>query len=367
MARLRVSLVLVVLGASLALSGCPSSTTASNVPIEMLGATYGSVSCSVVQDCYGDALVRLLTGTTTSAACEARAEAGYTNAALPRYQAAIAMGTLTYDGSQAGACVDALTAEGCAAVTARTPAACDLLFVGHVALGGACALDEECAGDAYCSVTTACPGTCQAYGASGSACTRDQACQTGLRCGNGTCMAPGGAGAACQGTTGVDCSGGLICAGGSATRAGVCTSVDAVFVGAMGAACNPTNGQLCMQGLSCIVASATSQTCGAGGLAAGSACSLSLPDMCAAGFYCMGPSLAVMPPVFDGTCAPLPLAGQACATVVAGQSCADGSICQANVCVELQENGGPCTTDANCYGNHCAAGTCTAPTYCPTP
>lgn len=368
MARSNLALFSLVLF-SLALAGCPSSTTpGSDVPIERLGAQYGNVTCEVIRDCYGDAIVALISGATTQAACEMRAEAGYLNAALPRYQAAIAMGTMSYDATQAGACIDALRAEGCAVVSARTPPECDRLFVGHVATGGACALDEECQGDAYCSITAACPGTCQAYGGSGAACTRDQACQSGLRCGNGTCQAPGGVGASCQGTTGVECAGGLICQGGSTTRTGTCASVDAVFVGTMGAACNPQNGQLCMDGLSCIVASATSQTCGTGGLSVGTACTLALPDQCAPGSYCEGPSLTALPPVFTGTCRALPIDGMPCATVVAGQSCADGAVCGASdrACHQVHANGGSCIDDSGCYSGLCRSGTCAVPTYCPS-
>lgn len=364
MARLRLSLGVAVIGTALGLTGCPSSSTPSSVPIEMLGATYGSISCSLIRDCYGDALAAALTGSTSETACVTRAEGGYTNGALPRYQAAIAMGTMTYDGSQAGACVDALRAEGCAAVSSRAPAACDALFVGHVALGGACALDEECVGDAYCSVTTACPGTCQSYGGPGAACTRDQACQSGLRCGNGTCQAPGGAGASCQGTTGVECGGGLICAGGSSMRTGTCTAVTSVFAAGSGQACNVAMSQLCASGLSCIVMSATSQTCGTGGLASGAGCNLALPDQCAAGLYCNGPDIAMGR--LTGTCAVLPTAGMPCATVLAGQACADGHTCDSGTCVEVQENGGACTVDSDCFGSHCVSGVCTAPTYCPS-
>jgi hypothetical protein len=365
--RNRLSLALGVIGATVALSGCPSSTTPSDVPIEMLGATYGSVSCNVIRDCYGASIVALFTGTSGIDACEARAEAAYVNAALPRYQSAIEMGTLSYDGSQAGACVDALNALGCAAVNSRAPAACDALFIGHVAPGGACALDEECEGAAYCNIAGACPGTCQPFVAAGGACTGDQACASGLRCSGGTCMVPAGDGASCQGMTGADCAGGLICQGGSAMRAGTCHTVDAVFAAASGAACNPTMGPLCQEGLSCIIESATSQTCGAGGLAAGAACHLSLPDQCATGFYCDGPSLMTMPPRFDGTCTALPTAGMPCASVVAGPACSDGNVCDSGMCVRIQENGGTCTMDMDCYGGQCRSGTCAVPTYCPTP
>lgn len=366
MARLRLSRSAPLLALALAvpLSGCPSSTTAGgDVPIEMLGQMYGNVTCGVLVDCYGESIVRLFTGSSSEASCAARLAAGYTNGALPRYQAAISMGTMSYDASQAGACIDALNAQGCGVVTSRPPAACDALFVGHVAVGGACAIDEECQGNAYCSADTACPGTCQTFVSSGGTCTRDAACATGLRCGNGTCQAPGGAGASCQGGTGVECAGGLICAGGSTTATGTCRATSEVFAAGSGQACNVLMSQFCQEGLSCIVAGITSQTCGTGGLASGAACHPSVPDACAVGLYCAGTNPTGGD--FDGTCTALPGDGMACATSVLGSFCADGTVCVSGTCRTVQANGGSCTDGAQCFSADCSSGTCIAPPYCP--
>jgi hypothetical protein len=341
------------------MAGCGNSTPAS-VPIEMLGSSYAAVSCGLIRDCYGDAVLTALYGVSSEAACETRAAAGYVNAALPRYQAAITMGTLSYDGTFAQDCLDAIHASGCAAITGRTPDACNALFTGHVAAGGACAIDEECAGDAYCLADAACPGTCQAFGGPGASCTRDQACQQGLQCSNGNCQTPGGVGASCQGMTGVDCNGGLICQGGTATQAGTCAATSTVFGAASGAACNVQMQQLCSTGISCIVMSATSQTCGPDNLASGAACHLSAPDQCQPGFYCHGATVMAA-----GTCMALPAAGQPCATVPFGASCADGSVCDSMMCVAVQANGGACPVDDDCFGGRCSAGSCAVPTYCP--
>jgi hypothetical protein len=354
-------------GLVLVLAACSNNTAGMNVPITMLGPTYGSATCSVIAACYGTGVFSLVAGVSSQAACQARASAAYTNGALPRYQAAIAMGTLTYDGTQAQACVDAVNALGCAATTTRRPGACAQLFVGHVALGGACAMDEECMGDAYCSLTTACPGTCQARAASGATCTNDNGCQSGLRCGGtGTarsCVTPAGDGAACQGTTGNDCGGGFICVGGSATMAGMCHTVASVFAAASGAACNPVNGQLCQPGLSCVVTSGSNITCMAGGTANGMPCHASLPDQCVTGSYCSGTNVTAG--MFAGTCAPLPTAGMPCANVTFGQRCADGNACDGAVCAAVVDNGGTCTTNADCSSGLCRSGTCAAYGYCP--
>lgn len=344
-------------------AGCSQSTTASNVPIEMVGTLYADALCSAIHTCYGDTIGAFVTGAPSQAACQHQAELAFEDGALPRFQAAIAMGTLTYDGSQAAACQAATMALGCGIVSSRSPAACRAMFVGHVAPGGACALDEECMGDAYCSVDTACPGSCQARVTSGGACTRDAACADGLRCASGHCSTPALEGASCQGTTGVDCAGGMICAGGSSTANGTCRSVATIMSGAAMGACNLQQGQFCMAGLSCEVAGITSMTCVTDGIAVGMPCHLSLPDECAEGAYCNGPDISRG--VLDGTCAPLPTAGQPCATVVAGLRCAVGAHCNAmNNCATVQETGGACTEDGDCFSGRCASGACVAPGYC---
>ncbi len=344
-------------------AGTSADAPATNVPIEMEANVYASTLCPLLESCYGATVAELLTNTSSLAGCERQAEAQWTNGALPRYQAAIAMGTLSYDGTQSAACMAAMQALGCAIVQSRPPAACQRLFVGHVAIGGACALDEECMGEAYCAADTACPGSCQPRGGAGVACTRDSVCADGLHCTSAHCSAPGGEGASCQGATGIDCAGGLICSGGSAMMAGMCRSVSSVFSTPIGAACNVGEGRLCMPGLSCVVMSATSQVCAAGGLAIGAACHLALPDPCAAGAFCQGANLATGH--LDGTCAALPTAGQACATELVGSRCAERFHCNAmSVCAAVHETGGSCSEPADCIDGHCAAGTCTAPGYC---
>jgi hypothetical protein len=228
-------------------------------------------------------------------------------------------------------------------------------------LGGACAIDEECMGDAYCSADTACPGTCQAFGGAGAACTRDPACQQGLQCTNGSCQTPGGAGASCQGMTGVECVGGYICQGGSTTMAGTCTSAMTVFSGASGTTCSAQTQHFCAAGLSCVIASASSQTCGPDNLAAGAACHIAVPDQCSAGFFCSGATLMAA-----GTCTALPTDGMPCGMSFGANVCAENHVCESGTCRPIRANGGACTTDNDCFGGHCTGSVCTAPTYCPS-
>lgn len=342
------------------LLGCSSPAS---IPLDMLGAEYGRATCGVLRSCYGDTIVQLLTNTSSSAGCDDRVAGQFENGLLPRYQAAIDMGRMTYDASQARACIDSIAGEGCAAVSSRTTAACDNLFVGHVAAGGACAIDEECSGDSFCNTGSACPGTCQARGGSGASCGENAGCESGLVCASGACAAPGGAGASCGGTTGVQCAGGLICSGQTGTTPGTCTATSTVLAGASGATCNAQGTQLCMNGLACTVASPTMQTCGPDGIAPGAACHPAFPDACQAGYYCGGTAPAMGD--FDGNCAALPTAGMPCATVVVGPTCADGATCEGTMCVTVQANGGACTANGDCLGGQCNSGVCRAPTYCP--
>lgn len=78
---------------------------------------------------------------------------------------------VSYDAAAARTCVDAIRAQGCealAAVFEKVEAACDGVFKGTVADGGACLVNDECAGGASCDVSmcmgdgVCCMGVCKA-------------------------------------------------------------------------------------------------------------------------------------------------------------------------------------------------------------
>src|SRR5262249_17309410 len=118
--------------------------------------------------------------------------------------------------------------------------------------GGACERNEECGADSFCSITTACPGVCQARVGSGGTCTTGNACEAGLACNMGTCGAAARAGAACNGTTGVSCEGlAYACVGDDGATAGTCTAWTTLFAGVVGEPCDPTDEDFCDEGLSC--------------------------------------------------------------------------------------------------------------------
>ncbi len=363
MHRFHTSLAALVITLSLTLVGCPSSTTApSTVPIEDLGGRYATTFCGLLTDCYGEVVRDALLGISSEADCIALFERQYMEQALPRYQQAIAEGTMSYDGTQAQACLDATTAQGCAAINSRGTSACDGLLIGEVAPGGVCSINEQCAGDAYCMNTTVCPGTCQPRGSVGATCTSDDACQGGMKCTGGSCTVPAAEGAPCGGATNIECGGGLICAGASATAAGNCRTPETVQNGALHGACNVQMTQLCEPGLSCVVAGLTSMSCETGGLALDAACHVAVPDACASGTFCSGTDVTMGD--LDGTCAPLPSAGMNCATVLFGPRCGSGLRCDTGTCRGTSTTGGACATSADCYSGTCTGGACAAAMLC---
>lgn len=100
----------------------------------------------------------------SEADCEAMARA-LIGGALPLFEASVSAGRIAYDADDARTCLDAARAETCAQFWGTEPytepAACDTTFVGTVADGGACTLDDDCktAGSSCDGTTKVCtPG-----------------------------------------------------------------------------------------------------------------------------------------------------------------------------------------------------------------
>lgn len=130
---------------------------------------------------------------TNQAECEATLTALYQSFLID--QAAIDAGRLGYDSAAAGECLDAAAGAACGGAAPTSSAACDRVFVGKVAVGGACEDDDECAGEATCDGD---PGACVALPALGAACTGS--CVTGAYCDFDTsvCLALQANGTACD-------------------------------------------------------------------------------------------------------------------------------------------------------------------------
>jgi hypothetical protein len=345
---------LFVTGASLA-AGCPSSNTG-NLTRAEYDAQFVPALCDAVEACAGATVSQVFLA--AAGGCEAGFGAGWENAVVPAMDMAIARGTVTYDAAAARACLDALRANPCG-FNANGPAAiaCQRVFVGSQPAGGPCSLNEECGVEQFCSITTACPGTCQARRTSGQDCSEDRHCAAGLACQDGMCTAPPREGAGC--TELGDCALGLLCASGQ------CRPVDDVLVGAEGTSCNLQMGPLCRDGLSCVVdmvsVAGATFVCRMPA-AAGGTCRLGIPTQCPVGFACVGTD--PMRADFEGTCEPVPSTEDAPCDALSG--CAAGLRCDDGNCVRVRDNGEACETSSQCASGQCNGGTCVAPMLCGT-
>lgn len=353
--------------ATIAAAGCGGGDGGGGPTLDEFGSRNASTICEALIGCYGADIVELFVGPD----CQRTFLSLWDQAQRPRLEEAIARGSVTYDASRADACLAAVAAAGCGAIDRPSLPDCEAALAGTIAPGGACSIDEECMGDSYCRTDAACPGTCQARVASGSACTSDAACQAGLRCAGGTCQAPARAGAACEGPTMIQCAGGLLCLGASAggagmpARAGACRAIDAVRSAALGDLCDPqsSEGPLCMAGLSCALTGVSGGTMPVfeceSEASSGGPCHLGVPDPCPTGEFCDG----VMPFMgdFDGTCTALPGSGEPCQ----GGRCAEGLRCNAaSTCTPVSDVGGACSEGADCYSGSCEGGTCVEGMLC---
>lgn len=362
----RLSSSSLVLAITVSLAGCPSDPggVPANVPLADLPGVLAPAMCGIYADC-GGPVVTLVYG--NEADCAAQLAARFSDGEIGTLQAAIDAGNIAYHGDLVGDCIAALNAAGCA--LGNPFETCEGIFEGLVDDGGACELNEECGDGSYCAISGACPGACQARVMSGATCSSSDGCQPGLVCTSGSCRAPAGEGAACEGTTGVSCSNiGLTCAGSDGATAGTCAQLASFFSGAVGEICDPDMEDLCDEGISCafdgLDGTSPRFRCVAR-VAAGAACTIALPDMCPDDQFCSGVSLMGTPDV-EGTCAPLPTAGEPC-TVPVGvpvPRCAARLVCVGTMgtnpgtCEVLGRLGASCASDATCASSLCTSGTC---------
>lgn len=113
-----------MMGSLLVLAACDGG-----VPLESIPAEAAGVICGIAETCYG----RLADRVGGGAQCRRDLEGGFANGALPRWQAAIDAGTLTYDPALGSACVEAQRAAGCSIFISPPPQACRDMFTGTVA------------------------------------------------------------------------------------------------------------------------------------------------------------------------------------------------------------------------------------------
>lgn len=272
---------------------------------------------------------------------------------------AVKKGTVRYDGVEAQKCIDAVNTQ------CRPVGRCDDVFVGTVALGGACGDSQECSGDSWCDRTATCPGVCAAKLGAGSkvphveacstrrvllassgditclpnpregdACTTTSECSNGLSCRDGACVTAPTAGQPCDGAT---------CAVGFRCVAGTCLAW-----AKRGEACaneSSSGGAPCQQGLAC-----RDGVCG-DMLREGESCAGN-SNRCGAGLQCV-----------NSTCTRRGEAGAACRSLF---DCDVGFWCDGTTCVAKQNAGSACTANGACaLGLTCIDGACAVPVCAP--
>ncbi|MCX4242397.1 Dickkopf N-terminal cysteine-rich domain-containing protein [Paraliomyxa miuraensis] len=264
--------------------------------------------------------------------------------------AAIANGTVIYDASAAGTCLDAIrnaTCEGFLDTFAEE--SCERVFQGTIDNGNACFISEQCVSQ-YCQATectmACCQGTCIApppEAAVGQDCTGEAFCVDGAYCDyeTGLCAAEKAAGETCPG--GYECRSGLSCI------SGVCDPGPGE-----GAACADFQ---CAAPFACDIDSMTCQRLRGEGEACNPEASI-----CALGLSCDAGS---------NTCAVPGGVGSSCDYGFIGTGCSGDLYCDYDLefgegtCQPLVANGGACEDDEACESQYCGmAGTCEPEPVC---
>jgi len=235
---------------------------------------------------------------------------------------AVKGGTIAYDEGQAQACIDEVSGQNCNFEGFYTTSACDTVFTGKVAMGGACQISAQCAGDATCVQT-------------------DMNCDRDTMCCAGTCGAPSttvAMGGSCAAET-AECAEGTYCNG---------SDVCAALITTAGTACDSF--LACANPMICNIF-ADMPTCEkpAG---KGETCSLDALIACAD---------------FSQFCDPATM--KCVAAVAVGGACPDGvdcvgyATCVSGTCQKNADKGGACSdTGVECLGSlDCTNGSCVAP------
>lgn len=248
---------------------------------------------------------------------------------LDTIKTGIANGTIKYSGDDAADCIDQLGGRGCTFTGFHNENACEGVFTGTVATGGACSIDLQCANQGNCEIT----GNCDP----------DTMCCTG------TCM--GGSSESALGGPCNDeihtCATNAYCKPGATSGAvGTCTAL----VAGEGSACDAVSA--CVNPLYCNVNFQTGMgTCKKPAASKATCSRMDLIPCADSRDYCDATSSTCTRRIaVGGTCSgTLPCVGYA--------SCINGA------CVADIPLGGACTGDgADCAGDlDCISGTCQVP------
>lgn len=245
---------------------------------------------------------------------------------MGQVEADVASGKVKYNGGQVASCLSVYDTVGCSITESENlqmPQACQTVFQGTVATGGACYNDEECV-SLLCNrggcggVTGCCAGTCESVpvtvasggdcGAAGTTCADGTYCKLDSTSTSATCTPLVAAGQSCTSLFG-QCAGGKVCVSATAGGPRTCGSP-------------PAEGQACPEGICDVNA-----------------------DTC------------------DGTtntCIRKIAVGGACPS---GAGCVGYAICDptTKMCVAQHAAGGACSTPTDCLGTLvCTNGSCVA-------
>lgn len=244
----------------------------------------------------------------------------------------IASGKIMYDASEAGKCLDeyntSCTFDG---FMNGSDSACNHVFSGTVAQGGACFESLECAGGASCTQT-------------------DSSCDASTTCCPGTCGAPAptavALGGVCQGSS--DCAGKAYC---KFPDSGMGDSICTALIQTEGTACGDIDA--CADPMYCDLDFSTFMGVCTTAAASGAMCNKDELLPCTdARDYCDPTSMK---------CTRKVAVGGACPTDV---DCVGFATCVNAVCVAKPSVGDTCVDgqDPACLGTlSCVGGTCTAP------
>jgi hypothetical protein len=319
------------------------------IPLDRAASALADALCTKVRSCVKDAAMVLLFNEED---CTELVTGVLENSTVANIAASDAAGTLSYDGAELPACLDAYQSLACDDVIVDFPESCKAALGSALEEGEACRHSLECEQGFYCA-GGACPGTCTAFLAEGESCTENDVCASGLTCFQGACQPLGREDDDCGGGLFPDCVIGQFCAGENLNEAtpGKCYPVESVFSAKERQACNPLGSPptLCDAGLSCPLLNPFCR----GPAEPGAACEvLAIPDYCPEGQSCR-----------EGVCTKLPANGEPCRASTAGKgACQAGLRCVNNVCRKLNANGAGCAEAAECFSAHCdEAGDCSVP------
>lgn len=181
-----------LLAAGLVLGACGGGDKKSEaIPLDQLESSVMRAYCKLAMDCSASPMLALLEGDVEACVTLFIGE-GDMAGAMAQLVASVNAGNTAYDGVAARTCLNAMENASCATFAQGSPdPACDETFVGLLADGASCTLDEECSGG-WCNMELSCPGVCDVTAGLTESCAGYRPCDLGLLCEGDVCIADPG-------------------------------------------------------------------------------------------------------------------------------------------------------------------------------